>query len=62
MTENYRDYLIKLLAKFPKEKVIITEHAKIRLIQRQINIKEIIGNIINPQRLEYAIKQKAIST
>ena len=56
---NYKDHVIKRLKSFKKEDVIITHHTLIRLCQRQISEQEVIENIINPKRLEYAIKEKA---
>jgi hypothetical protein len=57
MKENYKDEIVKILKLFDREKVIISEHARIRIIQRQLSVEEIIENIINPVRLEYAIKE-----
>lgn len=47
------------MSNFKKTDIIITEHTRIRIIQRQLKIDEIIENIINPEKLEYAIKEKA---
>jgi hypothetical protein len=55
--KNYSSYLIKKLALFTKEDIIISNHAMIRIKQRQLSIDEIKENIINPKRLKYAIKQ-----
>lgn len=55
--KNYKIYLIEKLKSFNINQIIITKHAKIRMIQRQINKEEILNNIINPKRLEYAIKE-----
>ncbi len=56
---NYKDEIINKLKQFNKDDVIISDHALIRLKQRQITEAEIIENIINPKRLQYAIKQEA---
>ncbi|MBU1201050.1 MAG: hypothetical protein KJ583_02300 [Nanoarchaeota archaeon] len=56
---NYKRYVVKRLKTFEKNNIIITPHAMIRIVQRQINPKEVIENIINPVRLEYAIQEKA---
>lgn len=56
---NDREYVKKRLKSFSKNDVIITPHAEIRMHQRQINKDEVIGNIVNPIKLEYALKQKA---
>jgi len=56
---NYSNCLKKKLASFTKEDIIISKHAMIRITQRQIDIEEIKENIINPKRLEYAIKQSS---
>ena len=54
---NYRVGLIKKLRAFSIEDIIISEHAMVRIKQRQLDINEIKENIINPKRLKYAIKQ-----
>lgn len=41
------------LSKHDKSNIIITDHAKIRAITREINLKDVIDNIINPDRLVY---------
>ena len=56
---NYKDCVVNKLKQFNKEDIIISDHALIRLRQRQISESEIIENIINPRRLQYAVKQKA---
>jgi len=40
--KNYKDYLIKKLSLYSKEDIIISSHAEIRMIQRQINKKDVI--------------------
>lgn len=55
---NNKEYLIKKLKKYTKKDIKISPRAEIRMIQRQIKKEEVIDNIINPKRLEYAIRQK----
>lgn len=55
---NYKDEVKDKLKHFEREDIIISDHALIRLKQRQISEAEIIENIINPERLQYAIKQE----
>lgn len=38
---------------------MITHHALVRIIQRQINKDEIIENLINPEKLDYAIRESS---
>lgn len=45
--------------KYKKEEVIISSHAYIRAVARQINLDEVRENIINPTRLYHAEKQAA---
>ena len=61
MKENHKDYLITKLRGYSKNKIIISDHARIRAVQRQLEVDEIIENIINPKRLEYAIKEELAS-
>jgi len=56
--KNYKGLLVKILLGFDKQSIVITNHALIRLRQRQIETEEVIENIINPKRLQYAIKQE----
>lgn len=56
---NYKDHVKKRLKEFRKEDIIITDHALVRIIQRQISEKEIIENLINPERLYVAIKEES---
>ena len=56
---NYKDYVVKRLKSFSKEDVKFSPHAEIRIIWRQIDKNEVIENIINPKRLEYAVKEEA---
>jgi len=53
--ENLKDKL----KEYKKEDIIITDHAKIQAIVRDIEIDEVKQNILNPKRLIYAKKQKA---
>jgi hypothetical protein len=53
---NYKEYLKNKLSKYDKNNIVITSHALIRLSQRQINPEEVIENILNPKRLNYAIR------
>ena len=55
---NHKDDLIKILKKYKKEDIIITDHAMRQAIFRNIEIEEIKENIINPKRLYFAGKQK----
>ena len=57
--KNYSNYLAKKLVKFTKKEIIISEHALIRIEQRQLDINEIKENITNPIRLKYAFKQQS---
>jgi len=61
MQGNDFNYIIEKLKHYQKDQIIISEHARIRAIQRQLDINEIIENIINPIRLRYAIKEEANS-
>lgn len=54
---NHKDYLISRLKSFKRTDVVITDHVRIRLVQRQIDETEVIENIINPKRLEYALRE-----
>ena len=49
----------KKLRSYTKEQIIFTKHARIRAVQRSIELEEIKNNIINPDRLFYAEKQEA---
>ncbi|MBU0957733.1 MAG: hypothetical protein KKF56_02885 [Nanoarchaeota archaeon] len=53
--ENFR---IKLRS-YRKEDIIITDHAEVRAILREIDLEEIRNNIINPDKLVYVEEQKA---
>ncbi len=56
---DYVQYVKNKLKIYKKDDIKITAHALIRLAQRQIDKKEIIQNLINPTRLDYAIKEEA---
>ncbi|MFH1072565.1 MAG: hypothetical protein V1743_04010 [Nanoarchaeota archaeon] len=56
---NYEDVVQEQLRAFRKEDVIITDHAFVQAIFRNVSIDEIKENIINPARLSYALKQDA---
>lgn len=58
---NERQYVKGRLQTFRREDVIITPHARIRMTQRQVPEEEVIENIINPERLEAAIREEACS-
>jgi hypothetical protein len=42
MKKNFKKYLIKKLESYSKEDIIITPHAEIRMIQRQIDKNEVM--------------------
>ena len=56
---NYRDILKEKLARYKKEDIIITNHAREQAIFRSVDIEEVKENIIKPIRLSYAGKQKS---
>ncbi len=58
---NFQDYVVNRLKAFTKRDIIFTSHALIRITQRQIEKKEIIENLLNPKRLEYAVKKQSRS-
>jgi hypothetical protein len=55
---NQKTYVESRFKTYDRDQIIITSHATIRLLQRQISEDEIMENILNPKRLEYAIKEK----
>ncbi|MEM3374533.1 MAG: hypothetical protein QXE31_04905 [Candidatus Woesearchaeota archaeon] len=57
---DYRDYLINKFKNYSLNPIIISKHTEIRLIQRDINKKDIIENILNPTRLKIAIRQESL--
>ena len=46
--KNFKEYLLKKLKSYSIKDIIISSHAEIRMIQRQISAEEVIDNIINP--------------
>jgi len=55
---NYKDYVFNKLKQFNESDIIISEHALIRMYQRQINKNEVIKNLLNPKRLKYVIREE----
>ena len=51
--------LKKRLSKYKKEDIIITDHADLQALVRDITIDEVKENIIHPEKLVYARKEKA---
>ena len=47
------------LKRYKKEDIIVTEHAKLQAIFRNIELDEIKENILNTKRLSFTGKQKA---
>ena len=47
------------LRKYRKEDIIITEHAKIQSIVRDVDLEDVKENLINPKKLVYFEKQEA---
>lgn len=60
MNENFAEKLRLKLMKYNKEEIIISKHAIERAMFRSIDLEEVKQNIINPSRLVYAEKQKAL--
>jgi len=56
---NHKNFLMEKLKKYKKQDIIITNHAQLQAIFRGISLDEIKENIINPERLYFARKQKA---
>ncbi|MGY4884335.1 MAG: hypothetical protein ACP5NZ_02025 [Nanobdellota archaeon] len=57
MEENHKTIVNELKEKLEKHKksdIIITEHAEIRALERDIDLDEVKENIVNPIRLVYA--------
>ncbi len=52
--------LKKKLSKYKKEDIIITDHADLQALVRDINIEEVKENIINPDKLVYTRKEEAL--
>jgi len=57
-SKNCKDHVVLRLKSYRRENIIFTDHVLIRLAQRQLNEEEIIANILNPLRLEYAIREE----
>jgi hypothetical protein len=57
--ENYKGEVKEKLKKYRREDIIITDHAKKQAFFRGIELEEIRKNILNPERLEIALKQPA---
>lgn len=55
---NIKELKIKL-KNYSKEDIIITEHARVRAIVRNIDIEEVKENILNPEKLVYVETEKA---
>ncbi len=47
------------LSKHKKSDIIITDHAELQALTRDVDVDEVKENIINPARLVYAKKQEA---
>ncbi len=47
---------------YSREQIVFTTHARIRAIQRGIDLEEIVDNIMNPGKLATVIRQKADRT
>jgi len=56
---NLVEELKEKLKQYSREQIIFTTHARIRAIQRGIDLEEIEDNLLNPNRLSTAIKQEA---
>ena len=56
---NYKERVIEKFKKFKNKDIIITHHAELQSIFRNISLDEIRDNIINPKRLVFAGKQEA---
>lgn len=57
--KNFKSLVVEMLKSYSEKDIILSAHAEIRLFQRQINKEEVINNILNPKRLEYALKEDA---
>ncbi|MBN2330312.1 MAG: hypothetical protein JXC85_00710 [Candidatus Aenigmarchaeota archaeon] len=53
------DELKEKLKRYSREQIIFTTHARIRAIQRGIDLEDIVDNIIRPDKLDTVIRQKA---
>jgi len=48
------------LRSYDKKDIIITNHAKLQAMIRQIEIREVIENLTNPEKLVYFEEQESI--
>lgn len=55
---NLEELKAKLIT-YKKEDIIITPHAEIQALARDVDLEEVKENIINPEKLVYAEKQEA---
>jgi hypothetical protein len=60
--DDFKDYLFKKLKLYSEEDIVFSDHALIRMVQRQIDKSEVIENILNPVRLEFAVREKSASS
>ncbi len=49
----------KKLKKYKKKDIIITDHAELRAMFRNIDLEEVKQNILNPEKLIFVKEQKA---
>ena len=56
---NLTEELKERLKKYSRGQIIFTMHARIRALQRGIDLEEIKDNLLNPIRLSTALKQEA---
>lgn len=47
------------LRTYKEKDIIITEHARLQAFIREVDLKEVRKNIINPEKLVYAQKQES---
>jgi len=48
----------KKLKEYKKEEIVLTKHAEIRALQRNIDIEEVVSNILSPEKLVFVKKQE----
>ncbi len=53
------DELKQKLSSYSKKDIIITDHAEIQAIVREISLEEIKQNIVKPEKLVYAKEQES---
>jgi len=51
--------LKRKLKEYKREDIIITSHAELQALVRQVGVEEIISNILNPEKLVFAEKQNS---